>query len=102
MASSLSRGQRHQGQIVIRYIVLLVSLQRLMEVLPSWQTKSPEDGTYYFIVVAHNDNGDTLSNCVEITVDKPIVPGYDVYLLTSLIFVVSVILIKNWKKKKYN
>jgi len=33
------------------------------------------DGTYYFIVVAHNDYGDTLSNCLEITVEIPTPPG---------------------------
>jgi len=31
------------------------------------------DGTYYFIVVAHNDYGDTLSNCIEVVVGIP--PG---------------------------
>jgi hypothetical protein len=33
------------------------------------------DGTYYFIVVAHNNYGDTLSNCLEITVDIPTPPS---------------------------
>jgi len=33
------------------------------------------DGTYYFIVVAHNNYGDTLSNCVVITVIIPPPPG---------------------------
>ena len=32
-----------------------------------------EDGTYYFIVVVHNDYGDTLSNCIEVVVGIP--PG---------------------------
>jgi hypothetical protein len=31
------------------------------------------DGTYYFIVVAHNDYGDTLSNCIHVVVRLP--PG---------------------------
>jgi hypothetical protein len=26
------------------------------------------DGTYYFIIVAHNAYGDTLSNCISVTV----------------------------------
>ena len=30
------------------------------------------DGTYYFIVVAHNENGDTLSNCIQVDVDLKI------------------------------
>jgi len=29
------------------------------------------DGTYYFIIVAENDYGDTKSNCIEVTVDIP-------------------------------
>ena len=33
------------------------------------------DRTYYFIIVAHNDYGDTLSNCLEITVEIPSPPG---------------------------
>ncbi|MHA1443102.1 MAG: hypothetical protein ACTSPK_14765, partial [Candidatus Heimdallarchaeota archaeon] len=41
MASSISHGQRHLWQIITRYIVLLVSLQRLMEVSPSWEMKLP-------------------------------------------------------------
>ena len=34
----------------------------------SLMLSSYSDGNYYFIVVAHNDNGDTLSNCIKITV----------------------------------
>ncbi|GAH42123.1 unnamed protein product, partial [marine sediment metagenome] len=29
------------------------------------------DGTYYFIAVAHNAYGDTLSNCIEVVVQIP-------------------------------
>ncbi|GAH70603.1 unnamed protein product [marine sediment metagenome] len=29
------------------------------------------DGTYYFIIVAHNAYGDTLSNCIEVVVQIP-------------------------------
>ena len=39
------------------------------------------NGTYYFIVVAHNDYGDTLSNCVEITVEIP--PPPSAFMLSS-------------------
>ena len=53
-----------------------------------------EDGTYYFIVVAHNDNGDTLSNCVEITVDFPIVPGYDIALVLLTMLGITYLIIK--------
>ncbi|MHA1747586.1 MAG: ABC transporter substrate-binding protein [Promethearchaeota archaeon] len=53
-----------------------------------------EDGTYYFIVVAYNDNGDTLSNCVEITVEKPIVPGYDIALVLLTMLGITYLIIK--------
>ena len=33
---------------------------------------SYSDGTYYFIVVAHNDYGSTLSNCIGITIAIPL------------------------------
>jgi len=33
------------------------------------------DGTYYFIVVAHNEYGDTLSNCIQVVVDIPVPPS---------------------------
>ena len=32
------------------------------------------EGTYYFIVVAHNEYGDTLSNCIQVVVDIPVPP----------------------------
>ncbi|MBY9018869.1 MAG: hypothetical protein KGD66_08560, partial [Candidatus Lokiarchaeota archaeon] len=53
-----------------------------------------EDGTYYFIVVAHNDNGDTLSNCIEITVEKPIVPGYNLALILLTMLGITFLIIK--------
>jgi len=33
------------------------------------------DGTYYFIVVAHNEYGDTLSNCIQVNVELALPPG---------------------------
>ena len=35
----------------------------------SFPLEGYSDGTYYFIVVAHNENGDTLSNCIQVDVD---------------------------------
>ena len=63
------------------------------------------NGTYYFIVVAHNENGDRLSNCIEIVVEIPeerngggIIPGYPVcVLMIFIVLVVSLII-----KKKHN
>ncbi|GAG54158.1 unnamed protein product, partial [marine sediment metagenome] len=66
------------------------------------------DGTYYFIVVAHNTAGDTLSNCIEIVVQippeldptPPFIPGYNLYVAISMICIVSIILFK--KRYKLN
>jgi surface protein len=61
------------------------------------------DGTYYFIVVAHNENGDRLSNCIEIVVEIPeegggVIPGYPVcVLMICIVLFVSLII-----KKKHN
>ncbi|MFX1500095.1 MAG: hypothetical protein ACFFDH_03925 [Promethearchaeota archaeon] len=67
------------------------------------------NGTYYFIVVAHNDQGNTLSNCHAVTVEIPPeepegghgggIPGYSLYLLlTVFILITAVILLKKSKK----
>ncbi len=61
------------------------------------------DGTYYFIVVAHSANGDTLSNCIEIVVQIPGIPGYDIYLVSFTIFLISgVISVMTLRKKRKN
>ena len=64
------------------------------------------NGTYYFIVVAHNANGDTLSNCLIITVGIPpeepnngVIPGYPLYLLLTLFTVMTAILIMKKRRK---
>ena len=61
------------------------------------------DGTYYFIVVAHNSEGDTLSNCISVTVEKPVsppgIPGYNGLLIIAVIGV-SIALIANKIHKK--
>jgi len=61
------------------------------------------DGTYYFIVVAHNDNGDTLSNCIKAVVLKeegfptsPEIPGYILVFIVaaSLGVIIALVIIK--------
>jgi hypothetical protein len=70
------------------------------------------NGTYYFIVVAHNDYGDTLSNCIYITVaisppepepepTIPEIPGYELIYVIMLISVISIITIIK-KRRKIN
>ncbi len=67
------------------------------------------DGTYYFIIVAHNDYGDTLSNCIEIIVQipppngstNPVIPGYNVlYFIVALSLGIYFILKKRLKRIK--
>jgi len=66
------------------------------------------NGIYYFRVVAHNEYGDTRSDCIKIEVEipqtteppspppspSPTIPGYHFYLLISMVLVISVVLIK--------
>ncbi len=57
-----------------------------------------ENGAYYFVVVAHNDKGDTLSDCIQVTVQipgqKPIIPGYNILLLILALGAVSFLILK--------
>jgi len=73
------------------------------------------NGTYHFIVVAHNAAGDTLSNCHLIVVEIPPgghdddgdgdggsdrgIPGYPLYLLLTLLIVITAIIIKKKREK---
>jgi len=64
------------------------------------------NGTYYFIVVAHNAYGDTLSNCLIVIVGIPpegpddgVIPGYPLYLLLTFLTVITAILIKKKREK---
>ena len=64
------------------------------------------NGTYYFIVVAHNANGDTLSNCLIVIVGIPpeepsdgVIPGYPIYLLLTFFTVMTAILIMKKREK---
>ena len=58
------------------------------------------DGTYYFIAVAHNAGGDTLSNCIEVIVQIQGIPGYNLYFIFGAIGVVSAITIGKRRKKR--
>ena len=60
------------------------------------------NGIYYFIVVAHNNYGDILSNCIEVVVLIPSVdggiPGYNIYFIFAAIGVVSGVIIRKRRK----
>ncbi|MFX1569986.1 MAG: hypothetical protein ACFFCV_16650 [Promethearchaeota archaeon] len=69
------------------------------------------NGTYYFIVVAHNSAGDTLTNCISVEVaippepptdggGTPPIPGYDLFFLALAMITVSTIAVKKVRKKK--
>ncbi|MHA1411999.1 MAG: CARDB domain-containing protein [Promethearchaeota archaeon] len=56
-----------------------------------------ETGKYYFIVVARNNYGNTLSNCIEINVkiiETPAIPGYPLILISAFIGVCLILMLK--------
>ncbi len=66
------------------------------------------DGSYYFIIVAHNKNGDTLSNCIMITVSirggSFTIWGYDFILIFAIFGITIILMVKRslrllYKKK---
>lgn len=60
-------------------------------------------GTYYFIVVAINDNGETLSNCIQVVVGTgglpEGIPGYEPLMILGIIAVSTLLIIKKRRKK---
>ena len=58
------------------------------------------NGTYYFVVVAHNLAGYTLSNCLEVTVGtgEAEIPGYSLLIVLVAFVSVSAIIIKKRRK----
>jgi len=60
------------------------------------------NGEYYFVVVAHNQNGDTLSNNVHVTVEIAVdeISGYNTLVVLGIVIITGVILFKR-KKIKY-
>jgi ABC-type transport system substrate-binding protein len=60
-------------------------------------------GTYYFIVVATNDFGETLSNCIQIVVGlggfPEGIPGYEPFMILGIIAVSTLLIMKKIRKK---
>jgi len=58
------------------------------------------NGTYYFVVVAHNLAGYTLSNCLEVTVGTSgeEIPGYNLLIVLVAFVSISAIIIKKRRK----
>ncbi len=60
------------------------------------------NGTYYFVVVAHNFAGDTLSNCLEVIVgsgENEEIPGYNLLIILVAFVSVTAIIIKKRRKQ---
>ena len=58
------------------------------------------DGVYFFIAVAKNNHGITLSNCIMVTVGIPSsseIPGYSIFFLVLAALSISLIWIKKRK-----
>ncbi|MFX1573950.1 MAG: M1 family metallopeptidase [Promethearchaeota archaeon] len=55
-------------------------------------------GDYYYIIVAYNETGQTMSNCIHITVKKGGadrgIPGYNSALLIGVLFAISILIYK--------
>ncbi|MEJ2248461.1 MAG: ABC transporter substrate-binding protein [Candidatus Lokiarchaeota archaeon] len=73
----------------------------------SYSVTGYQSGIYYFIIEAINEDGETLSNCIEVIViietppDQPSIPGYNILFLGLSIFSlisISLILIR---RKRY-
>ncbi len=66
------------------------------------------DGTYYFIAVAYNAYGDTLSNCIKVVVQipqepeptQPPIPGYNIFIFVPIILLVVMVIIRKQHKKR--
>ena len=52
------------------------------------------DGTYYFITMAHNARGNTLSNCIKVIVKTKMIQGYNSYILLILFTIVTIFIIR--------
>ncbi len=56
------------------------------------------DGTYYYVVVAFNEYGNTSSNCIQVIVsgslEEVIIPGYNLFIFTGIISIFIVIIIR--------
>ncbi|MFX1488892.1 MAG: ABC transporter substrate-binding protein [Promethearchaeota archaeon] len=68
------------------------------------------NGTYYFVVSAHNVNGYTISNCVVVIVaipptkrGEPGISAYNIFFIIAVLAISITFLIrKSWKKKIFN
>ena len=106
---SWTSSSNADGYSVYRYSGLITKINGSLSILAedtivlSMALNNYADGTYYFIVVAHNAFGDTLSNCISVTVEKsvrpPGIPGYNGLLIIAVIGV-SIALIANKIHKK--
>ena len=77
---------------------LLIPLASNITILTYAITSLP-NGTYYFVVVAHNSAGNTLSNTLEVTVGTgEEIPGYNLLIVLVAVVSISAIIIKKRRK----
>jgi hypothetical protein len=83
---------------IYRYSGLITQINGSLVLVADQTATSPfpitglTNGVYYFIIVAYNQDGETLSNCisvdVSITAVPPVIPGY--YLTYFLIAILGI------------
>ena len=84
----------------------IININQSLTLLASQDAISPYsisrliNGTYYYIIVAYNEFGSTLSNCIKIVVEIPKknvppqkIPGYNMFYLVAILGLMSVYLI---------
>ncbi len=102
---------------VYQYESLIVELNQTLDELAFQSATSPfqitdlSNGTYYFIVVAHNENGQTLSNNVHVIVQisppdddidngNEIISGYNLLIFISVFSIISIIVHGRYSRQK--
>ncbi|MHA2281564.1 MAG: ABC transporter substrate-binding protein [Promethearchaeota archaeon] len=97
---------------VYRYISPIVSINGSLTLLAYQTGFSPylvyesSNGIFYYVVVAYNGTGQTMSNNILVTVNlseksgEAQIPGYDLMFVFGIVFIISVILIKKRKTPK--
>ena len=72
-------------------------------IISSFPISGLSNGEYYYLVVAHNKMGDTLSNCIQVNVllsgeTSFEIPGYDCVFIYCAVLIISLVLIKKFRK----
>lgn len=89
---------------VYQYTNLITNINESLTILAKETTdvnlhlEDYADGIYYFVVVASNPFGSTLSNCIQVVIIRTkIVPGYNIPLLLGVLGLVVILIRKKYK-----